>query len=113
MAKSKKPRKPRQRKRAPRSIKLQNPSREKLQKLFAQLVPQLRAIGFNNLVLVGYRRTSEQEKEKLGEDEVPDILSDFQDPFQAVSLLNWAKEHGQETLIRMAQSQVPIKKEEP
>jgi hypothetical protein len=101
-----------QRKKAPRPIKLQNPSREKLQKLFAQLVPQLRAIGFNNLVLVGYRRTSETEKEMVRADEIPDILSDFPDPFQAVALLNWAKEHGEETLIRMAQSQVG-KKEEP
>ena len=112
--KARKPRKPSsQSKFATRPARMQSPSRVKLQKLFHQMAPHIRAMGFNNVVLVGYRRVPEHEREQhKGAEEVPDILSDFPDPFCAVSLLNWAKENGERRLIQMA-AETPPPKPEP
>jgi hypothetical protein len=89
------------------------PSRDKLRKLFREMVPHIRAMGFNNVVLVGYRRVPGHEQQVTrGADEVPEILHDFRDPFQATALLNWAYDSGERSLISMAASMPPPEPEE-
>lgn len=111
----KKPSQPtRQSKFASRPSAIQAPSFEKLQKLLTQMTPHIQAAGFNNFVLLGYRRVPENEKEKFGgAAEVPFYFYNFPHLEEAGAIVDWAAEDVKRKIVaKAAQGPPPTPKED-
>lgn len=109
----KKPTQPtRQSKFASRPSAVQAPSFEKLQKLLRQMTPHIQAAGFNNFVLLGYRRIPENEKSKFGgADEVPFYFYNFPHLEEAGAIVDWAAEDVKRKIVEMASRPPPATEE--
>jgi len=77
------------------------PTYEELTRELKKLVPHLEQNGFNNFVLIGYRRVPESERVKYGgAEEAPFYFYYFPQLFPAGAVVEWALTDIQDRLIK-------------
>ena len=110
--KRKPPKKPkRQSKFVSRPAAPQSPSFDKLRKTLRQMTPHIQAAGFNNFVLVGYRRVPENERHKFGgAEEIPFYFYNFPGLEPAGALMDWAAEDVKNRIVEQALKGPPPEK---
>jgi hypothetical protein len=91
---------------------MQSPSFDKIQKLLRQMTPHIQAAGFNNFVLLGYRRIPEHEREKYkGAAESPFYFYNFQRLEEAGAIVDWAADDIKKRVTQAAMRTPPPKED--